>query len=266
MLDIALHGLAFFAGAGLSLQGNTGLRLLSPTAMWVGIDRLFAVVDARKTADICYRADLATYRYLKSLRLPDPKGEVKARTVARFGADYDEIWDAVRSRFLVAAHRTSRFMNWRYLDHPRFRYNCIECETRHGWAYYVWREEVIYDTTAVVIRLCDVIGFPLAITQSFAVFMQHIWRPQVLFVDFFCSNGEINGALIAGGMHPVIVVRNFDLPRLFQPLEPAVDQTLDFYYLFADAFRPRNYADVSKCYFTKGDTNQDRPNIVVKDM
>jgi hypothetical protein len=68
--------------------------------------------------------------------------------------------------------------------------------------------------------------------------------------------------LIEGGMRPTITLADFDLARLFAPLQADIRKRLNFtYYIRKDLFNP-NLFQYHKTLFTKGDTNQDRPTSI----
>lgn len=259
MLRKMLKGLAFFAGAGISSHGLAAMRAVCPTMTLFALNRTFAVFDAEKTFALSFHTKPCTLTYLKGLRPPPPPATVTVELIDRFDARFDAAWDAFREGITLATHRTSAFMNWRYLDHPVFTYQAARASGPAGDVHCVWRMEQVHGSDTRVARICEVIGSPQAIAESLPAILAVMGADGAAFADFFCSHAETVGATITAGMHAVVARSDFVLARLFQPLADTVAHSLDYYFYLPGAARPGDY---SRCYFTKGDSNQDRPNIV----
>ena len=260
MLKRLLGGLRFFGGAGISSQGVAAMRLACPALVVFDLVRLYAVFDADATFDLVFDRGPGTRTYLRSLRLPASRS-ARVDRVEAFDDRYECVWDAVRTNFLFATHRTAKYMNWRYFAHPYFTYKAVCCCGIQGEVYYVWREERIHGRDRVVVRLCDVIGPLAAIEETFASAYDAMSESKPLFVDFYCSNADVVSGLVAGGMQPAVTRSDFDLPRLFQPLERDSMKTLHFYYQVSPLDVPGHTA-FTRSYITKSDSNQDRPNLI----
>jgi hypothetical protein len=261
MLRRLLRDLSFFGGAGISSQGLAAMRLLCPALVVFELTRLFAVFDADATFDLVFDRAPGTRTYLRSLRVPRPSS-TRVDRVETFDDEYERAWDAMRSSFLFATHRTAKYMNWRYFNHPYFQYKGVRCCGSSGPVYYVWREEPIHGHGRTVVRLCDVIGPMAAIEETFSSAFAAMSEERPLFVDFYCSNAEVVASLVAGGMQPAVTRSDFDLPRLFQPLVRDSSRTLHFYYQLSPPFEVPRYTAFASSYITKTDSNQDRPNFV----
>jgi hypothetical protein len=57
-------------------------------------------------------------------------GQRVVRAVARFGADVDALFARLEPGFGVTTVRDSRYLNWRYADHPERRHTLFECRER----------------------------------------------------------------------------------------------------------------------------------------
>ena len=181
--------------------------------------------------------------------------------IDEFGTHYDRLWAVFRSDVTFGTNRSASYMNWRYVRHPYFQYQRRLFESPAGAAYIVWREEPVTGHEKCVARVCEAIGSPAALADAVPVLYQHLADRPVAFADFFGAHASVLAGLRAGGMRPVITVPPFDLPRLFSPLAPDVRKTLNFAIsLSADCPAIDLYAH-DKMYLTKGDTNQDRPNL-----
>lgn len=258
LLAHAARGLEVIAGARVTVAAVAAMQAYFRNFLWFEIPRLMAVFDPEAAASLSMKGDReATARYLAGLRRPEPEGSVTCRDLNRFDAAYDSLWREVRGGFLVVTERDARFMNWRYIDHPHLTYRCVWCDTGSGPAVFVWRDEPVSGTDIFVARVCEAIGSPAALTRAVPAVLEHMNRPEAALVDFFCSNAEVNGALIAGGLVPVTTRPDFDLASRLRPPEAYASKTLDF-YLSMPRGGPGPW-DHHRAYLTRGDGNQDIP-------
>jgi len=260
MFSKATNDLGFFGGAGVGQPAIAAMSLLMPGLTWFELERMFAVIDPQQTAELCFATNTNTIDYLGSLRVPASDPAVASEKLTLFDAAYDDVWSDIGVKYLATTHRSSRFMNWRYIDHPLYEYQCYISRGSKGPVYYVWRDEKVANQEVSVGRICDVIGEPQAIAETFPSIFSVMARAGHAFVDFHCSNAAVNAALAAAGMQPVVSRPDFDLARLFQPLESAPNRKLDYYYNLRANVDRLFSANYSLTYFTKSDSNQDRPN------
>lgn len=250
---------SFFGVSGQSLSAANVFSALRRTC-WVELTRLFASTDSKLTHEILLAKGEDTLGYLNSQKiLASPQG-LEVKTVELFGTDYETVWKKFRERFFLAVDRNAEYMNWRYVHHPLFKYEKVSIATSAGPVFYVWREEDPQVVSKKAARLCEVIGEPRAIRESFGAFFELLKSRSLLFVDFFCSSHEVIAALMGAGMRQAIILPDFDLPRLLSPVASDVRKTISFAYSFDKTQDSDRLFESSKTYFTKGDTNQDRPN------
>jgi hypothetical protein len=247
------------AGAGMSLLSSNFYRMLRPIC-WFNLKRIFFCLDARKTYGLLLIKDIdSALPYLQSHNLSQ-KTPGKIEPVSEFEDEYETIWNRVGKTFSLATHRNSDYMNWRYLQHPVFRYQAYRCNIGKALAYYVLRQEPVPNTDFFVVRLCEAIGTPEDISVTVPCLLNLLKDKPVAFVDFFCSNSNIIAALMQGGMQEVITLRDFDLPRYFSPLADDVRKTINFFYQLDKPLITPSFYNFHEAYITKGDSNQDRPN------
>lgn len=249
----------FFGASGQSISAGNIIEQLRPMC-WFELARLFVVVNPKATFDLLFSCEPEARSFLR-WKVKKPPKDVRCEQVAEFDEEYEEHWSVTRNLYTITTNRNKDYMNWRYVNHPYFRYETIKCETGHGCVYFVWRLEPIEGNSVQVARICEVIGIPLAVTEAFPAFYHKLVQSEIAFADFFCSNSQLNAALLTSGMKYSITLPEFDLPRLFSPVATDIRRTINFAYSI-----DRNPADLEfyrhdLSYFTKGDTNQDRPNF-----
>ncbi len=64
-------------------------------------------------------------------RLKSPK-DVNIKEIDRFDRSFDDLWQKVKSRFLVSIWKDSAYLNWRYIACPDRKYTVITAESPAG--------------------------------------------------------------------------------------------------------------------------------------
>lgn len=260
LLSSVLPRYPVLVGAGASMASQITTRRLRNLRV-LPLNRLVAIINPAASAALSFSQGELTAAYLRSMVPPlRPAVVPPAEEVDTFGPEYDVAWAAMWPGLQLSADKDAAYMAWRYLRHPRFRYRVLRCAAPAGPAYFVWREERVPDGPCVA-RLCETIGATEAIAQSVSALVK-AWRamPDLAFGDFYCSNDAVCAALLDGGFIHALPMPDLDLPRLFSPLAADCRKTLYFWLSYgADVpFAPR--LEFGRTYFTKGDSNQDRPN------
>ncbi|CAA6605823.1 hypothetical protein MTBLM1_70039 [Rhodospirillaceae bacterium LM-1] len=260
LLGKALPYLPVMTGAGASLALTMSIRRVRPLMLFP-LQRLVAVIDPTATAALSSLSGEHTAAYLNAATIRKARTGCQAGdSVACFEEEYDAAWQTMRPSLQLAVERTVEYMNWRYMRHPRLRYQALRCRSDKGVAYFVWRVEQIPGMGAVA-RLCEAIGTSDAIFESVPALVSALREiPGVAYADFFCSNDAVCSALHLAGFVHALPLPDLDLPRLFSPLADDVRKTLYFWVSFDSklGFTPR--LEPGRTYMTKGDANQDRPS------
>jgi hypothetical protein len=248
------------ASCGQSLEAANVLHRMRPSR-WFELRRLYRILDVNRTIALFADPSPALFSLLKLYADFVRSESVREIQVLEFDAQYDRVWINVSRDFSFASDRSAAFMNWRYLQHPEFTYQVYLFPTSAGPAYLIWREEQIHGGEGLVARLCEAIGT----TDAIALAGPNLWRMLtargITLADFYCSNSEVNAALIAGGMRSVVTLPDFDLPRLFSPLAADVRKTINVNIAITPDLGGAWFNNFDRAYITKGDSNQDRPNL-----
>jgi GNAT superfamily N-acetyltransferase len=144
----------------------------------------------------------------------------------------------------VGACRDEPFLDWRYREHPRFRYELLHA----GSGFAAYRVEQVAGSHAKVIRITDFLGGE-ELAQALA---GAVTREGVVFADFYCTSRRFGAPLEAAGFAPAN-----GLPGRFQPLDfsdrPIVSN------LWAAPRLELDFA-AGDLYVTRADSDLDRPN------
>lgn len=237
-------GIAVSAGTGASLQEKGGRSLL--TAMGYN----FAFMKK-------YVAPLE-----KIPELPEsgsPRGAIE--DVTQFDERMDEFWKRVWAPRFFGTWRDADFMNWRYIQHPVFKYRAraIYDETGKMRGVAVFRLAVVRPTNAVFGRITEFLAEE-NFTEPLLRDMLAIMKAEKAYVaDFFVTTPSFDETLQRVGFvsDPELTER---VPRLFDPVSDADP----FVNIIAKNLRGAHFGEefnsFDNWYATAADGDQDRPN------
>lgn len=238
----------------------TNLMGRSRKTHWFETPRLYTVLNVMDAEELLLSSGPPTKSYLELCSIVPDRNVLSSKKVTCFDEIYDQFWLDTRDTYLIAIERTAKYMNWRYIQHPSFKYDCWCFEAATGLAYFVWRCEKVPGTSLSVARICEVIGDPASISLAYSTACNEMRATGAAIADFFCTYAQTNMALAESGMHYVITQPEFDLPRLYSPLSDDPRKTINWSLSISDKLFKMDHRNYSQCYFTKGDSNQDRPN------
>ena len=228
---------------------------------WFETPRLFTVLDIENAEALLFSKGPPAKAYLGYCSKVPDYHVINSCVVSQFDENYEQLWLDVCQNFLISTDRTAKYMNWRYIRHPSFNYECWCFETTAGLAYFVWRNETVVGSSCIIARICEVIGNSAAISLAYPAACNEMRKTGITIVDFFCTHAETNMALTDSGMHYVITLPDFDLPRMYSPRFNDPRKTINWVISISDRLFEQSFRNYSKIYITKGDGNQDRPNV-----
>lgn len=253
-----LNGASVLGVMGQSLSA-ANLFLRARPALWFELERLVFVFDPRVVGTWLSAPTESALRILQIFS--QPRSSSAAKLVETFDDEYQQVWDGMAADIALATDRDKETMTWRYLRHPSFRYQVALVRATAGTAFFVWREEPVSGGEGMVARLCDAIGSPEAVAQSVGAVLALIGERGAAMADFFCSNARLVEAMVEGGMLPVVSLADLDLPRLFSPLSADPRRTINVGFSVTADIGAQALRRYRSSYVTKGDSNQDRPNL-----
>ncbi len=179
-------------------------------------------------------------------------------------------WEPLRLE-LTGAARDAAYLDWRYVRHPSFQYNFIQIpETAPGpIGLLVWRLETIRqkvgDQLIDVARIGRIVEFLPASKQNAASLLSHLWNvldaAGALGCDCYLYHGRLGQWLTDAGLHRLDDhPHDNSVPSRFQPLDSAGGQIRSAVSLRTGPFPAYPFASDCTWYWTKSDSDQDRPN------
>jgi hypothetical protein len=176
-------------------------------------------------------------------------------------------WPAIAERTIGAA-RDSAYLAWRYRKHPIFEYRFITARENGSTGLAVWRLETIRRDTPEGRMPVDKIGrlvefLPASTTNGEALmsaFAHELQQAGALGADFYGYHGQTRCLLRQFGFRETGVhADGRAIPSRFQPLDGKGGGILSAMFMQSDV---PACADAGDCpwYWTKSDSDQDRPN------
>jgi len=180
--------------------------------------------------------------------------------------DTDE-WPAIAERTIGAA-RDAAYLHWRYRKHPIFEYRFITCREKGRTGLAVWRLETIRRQTPEgrvdfdrIGRLVEFLPVSTANGESLmSAFARELEQNGALGADFYCYHGQTRCLLRQLGFRESTShADGRAIPSRFQPLDGKGGGILSAMFMQTEA---PACADAGDCpwYWTKSDSDQDRPN------
>ncbi|MMZ59222.1 hypothetical protein D1872_212480 [compost metagenome] len=164
----------------------------------------------------------------------------------------------------ISVSRNFEFLSWRYLNHPTFNYLVYTAQDQAGnyEGLFIARVESIVNNTAKILRIVEFISKNQDASIALANKIVEIGTEEaVLFADFYCTTDMFNFGLESVGFKKEFTSDDdkIVLPSRFQPVDLSVvnlNACLSFYGKKVKRLNLLN----NNIYFTKGDSDQDRPN------
>lgn len=176
-------------------------------------------------------------------------------------------WPAIAQN-TVGVARDADFMNWRYRQHPNFEYRFIAIPEGVRTGLAVWRLETIRRETEQGLEEVDKIGrlvefLPASENNAMkllATFVKELRAGGAFGADYYGYHGRTRQWLRQFGFSEAAAHADGpSIPTLFQPLDGHSGAILAAMFLKADL--PRAWeSDECSWYWTKADSDQDRPN------
>ena len=228
----------------------------------------------------------ATGRMARVLELANPSwSQERARGLAerlaiprtlserpQTGAAIPERWDetdwAEIATQTVGAARDSAYLNWRYVHHPRFQYRIVTLPEGRRTGLLVWRLETIHRLVDGQLVPVDLIGrmvefLPVSNENAqrlLDAFLLELDASGALGADFYTFHGPTRTLLATGEFVDVHTIADGQaVPSRLQPLDGESGDILSAMFL-PENVPPCTLAPDCPWYWTKSDSDQDRPN------
>lgn len=177
-----------------------------------------------------------------------------------FDEGIDRLWDTIRHKYPITISRTSAYLNWRYRDHPIFSYHLLLlCDDAEVEAYIVLRIEKA--NGYIVARIIDCVANDEAEHAMFDAACKWAEENGAHMIDLLFSGPWYTNALTKSGFVEAVDEPYSLIPIRFSPISANV-RTINFAYTYRQGAGLDDRITVANnWYVTKGDGDQDRPNL-----
>lgn len=178
-----------------------------------------------------------------------------------FDSSFDTFWQTFSGQNLISCLRESRYLNWRYVEHPKFQYHIFQSKVNmqiQGFA--ILRIEFVKQLDLKIGRLVEFAALPQVQHDLLKYIIDFSHETELTMLDFFCSSLEFEDifthfGFISGEEYPGNL-----LPLLFQPIDYE-EKGIRFMACIGEKVAERKqFENIENWYVTKSDGDQDRPN------
>jgi hypothetical protein len=179
-------------------------------------------------------------------------------------ADWDAFWEEELASRIVGTRRNAAYLRWRYVEHPRFRYEIRLARQRSSGrveGLLVYRSEQVRGLDERVLRIVEFLATPAAQLALAGELLRLAAAEQAAYADFYCTSPaaaqglqEVGFGRHSGGAHAPA------LPSRLQPVEQGHFQMTAILDFPAELGSMEEAERSGRLYITKSDSDQDRPN------
>lgn len=195
--------------------------------------------------------------------IPSPPGEVGRQ----LPTSWDEVdWPRIAAE-TVGACRDLNYLNWRYLNHPCFSYRVLTVPEGASTGLLIWRLEtashIVDGQRTDLDRVGRVVEFlpasPANATRLLAALQADLLQQDALGADFYNYNAGCLQTLDHHQFRSTLLHPDgHSIPTRLQPIDPGGGM---LNAIFADPdLPPCDLSSTCPWYWTKSDSDQDRPN------
>lgn len=168
----------------------------------------------------------------------------------RISQETERFWEDVRGRYPITVERTADYLNWRFCNHPFFKYSILEARDKGALSgYLIYRIEE--DRGFKIARIIDFIAKESSEKPLLLQFLRLVKKEKCQAADFVFSCALYKRSLLEAGFFDIAEAGWEKFPILFSPISAKKPYINIAYSL---------QADLNDCYLTKADGDQDRPN------
>lgn len=185
--------------------------------------------------------------------------------VEEFNNQIDSFWEQIKHKYPITINRNKKFLNWRYSNHPILKYSIyLYIKDSEIKGYIIFRIEEFVDEKKdqyKVGRIIDFISQDKCEEKIIQNIIFLIRKQNVDFIDFYFSGNFHVKSLLNQGFVENIKYPYTTIPMLFNPLDRGKSDIPWIVYFKEYLKEKKECTNPNNWYITKGDGDQDRPNI-----
>lgn len=187
------------------------------------------------------------------------KKELKFLKINLFDKEIDVFWEEVRDKYKIAVNRNSKYLNWRYTNHPIFEYEFFVTKKDDSTkAFVVVRIEKSDEYN--IGRIVDFGAMDEAEEFTLASISKWFIEQNIDLADFSFTGDFHKEALKNVGFRETNKEPYASIPYLFSPIDHKRRSTNFAFKVIDENLKNLGTAKYDNFYITRGDCDQDRPN------
>lgn len=230
------------------------------------LGRYVAVLDGTGVARLAYGPEFRGTSPFAAAAPSAVPGGAAVTEVERFSSEVERLWEGLADKYPIAVARHAEYLNWRYADHPRFRYWILVACAREKWnGYVVFRVEQATEADGGVAytvgRIVDIVAHESAERPLLAAALQALRESGAVMADYFSTGSFHREALESLDFFRCDVPLYRDIPRRLSPVDRAMLVPVNFVLRVGETVPQRErFFDSTNWYITTGEGDIDRPN------
>ncbi|MDO8467185.1 MAG: hypothetical protein Q7S83_03555 [bacterium] len=233
---------------------------------WQGgdIERYLGIINPEGAERVIGQSNLGL-KVLSSL--PTNDSGLNFESVSKFDSEVDALWESVSQRYPISIERSSKYLNWRYAEHPMTKYHIFSANAGNEMkGFIVLRIDEITEgperkpSGVKIGRIIDWVADSSA--EEFILLQAIEWcRDQkVDFIDYFTTENFHAESLKKLGFVNDREEPYSLMPTLLNPIDRVKRTRHNFAFKISNPERLDSKAqDLGNWYAVKGCGDQDRP-------
>lgn len=184
--------------------------------------------------------------------------------IRKFDKRIDEFWKNISNKYPITVARSEKYLNWRYVDHPYFKYVVLVARNadKRILGYLVYRIEKMHGEEGdfKIGHILDLIAKDEAVKLLLIEAEKHMKNRGVDLIDYFSSGNFHHKEILELDYHLSIDDFYNKIPLYFNPVSYKRSE-INFLVYCNKKEKYRDFIfDPNNWYITKGDGDKDRPN------
>ena len=210
-----------------------------------------------------WRSDIFLKRFvliLKKIRTPESSSEFSLMKYSKFDDRVDAFWENIRYKYPITISRSKKYFNWRYANHPIFKYDIFFTE-KYSEIKAIIVARVEKSGEYKIARIMDFISRDEAEEFTLQKTTEFYSKRGIYLLDFFFTGDFHVESLKRCGFVEAKKPPHSLVPSLFNPLVKN-PKPINFAFKLTNTnlYSKKAYDIINNWYVTKGDGDQDRPN------
>lgn len=221
----------------------------------INLKRFVYIINNKKV-----NALTETFTFAKTINANLSYPDLFFNEIYSFDTTINDFWQKIKYKYPITAERSDEYLNWRYTNHPLLKYHLfIVQKKKQIQSFLILRIEE--PAGYKIARIIDFVSTDDAEEFTLNKIINYCKKQEVDFIDFFFTGEFHANSLKKLGLVETNKEPYSRIPILFNPINrQRITINFAFKLVNKDLYDDR-INDIKNWYITKGDGDQDRPNI-----